>query len=60
MSRPVGTCGALPLTWLVDGAPLGSDPHKREATWQPDGRGFVKVSVIDARGRVDRVTVRLK
>lgn len=52
--------GALPLTWLVDGAPLGSDPHKREATWQPDGRGFVKVSVIDARGRVDRVTVRLK
>ncbi len=52
--------GALPLTWLVDGAPIGSDPHKREATWQPDGRGFIKLSVIDARGRVDRVTVRLK
>jgi hypothetical protein len=26
----------------------------------PDGRGFVRLSVIDAKGRVDRVTVRLR
>lgn len=52
--------GALPLTWLVDGAPIPSDPHKRDVVWQPDGRGFVKLSVIDAHGRVDRVTVRLR
>ncbi len=52
--------GALPLTWLVDGAPIGSDPHTRELAWIPKGRGFVKLSVIDAEGRVDRVVVRLK
>ena len=52
--------GALPLTWLVDGAPIASEPHRREAHWQPAGSGFAKVSVIDANGRVDRVTVRLR
>lgn len=52
--------GALPLTWLVDGAPIPSDPHKRNVAWQPGGRGFVKLSVIDAKGRIDRVTVRLR
>ncbi len=52
--------GSLPLTWLVNGAPIASDPHKRQVTWQPDGLGFVKLSVIDSKGRTDRVTVRLK
>lgn len=52
--------GVLPLTWLVDGMPLEADPHRREVTWKPEGRGFVRLSVIDAKGRVDRVTVRLK
>lgn len=52
--------GALPLTWLIDGRPIRSAPHRRDAQWQPAGPGFVKVSVIDAEGRVDRVTVRLR
>jgi penicillin-binding protein 1C len=52
--------GALPLTWLVDGAPITSEAGKREVEWAPAGRGFVKLSVIDAKGRVDRVTVRLR
>lgn len=52
--------GALPLTWLVDGTPVASDPQRREVEWQPDGRGFAKLTVIDAKGRVDRVTVRLR
>lgn len=52
--------GLLPLTWLIDGAPIKSDPRARQVAWQPDGRGFAKLSVIDARGRVDRVTVRLR
>jgi penicillin-binding protein 1C len=52
--------GVLPLTWLVNGAPINSDPRAREVVWQPDGSGFVKLSVVDAKGRVDRVTVRLK
>ncbi|CAN0180121.1 unnamed protein product, partial [Phaeothamnion confervicola] len=52
--------GALPLTWMVDGAPIVERNGAREIEWQPDGRGFVKLSVIDAKGRVDRVTVRLR
>jgi penicillin-binding protein 1C len=52
--------GVLPLTWLVNGAPITSDPRTRQVVWQPDGDGFVKLSVVDAKGRVDRVTVRLK
>ncbi len=52
--------GVLPLTWLADGAPLALDGNAREVVWNPKGLGFVKLSVIDARGRVDRVTVRLR
>ena len=52
--------GVLPLTWLIDGAPIMSDPRTRQVVWQPSGPGFVKLSVIDAKGRVDRVTVRMK
>ena len=52
--------GVLPFTWLVNGAPLGTAPHRRVAFWTPQGEGFVQLSVIDAQGRVDRVTVRLR
>lgn len=53
--------GTLPLTWLVDGVPVESaDPNRREATLPAGTRGFYRLSVIDARGRADRVTVRLK
>ncbi|MFN0217260.1 MAG: penicillin-binding protein 1C [Hyphomicrobium sp.] len=52
--------GALPLTWLVDGAPILSDPHARDATWRPAGPGFAKLTVIDANGRTDRASVRFK
>jgi len=52
--------GALPLTWLVDGVPISSDPMRREAELPADIAGFHKLSVIDAQGRADRVTIRLK
>jgi penicillin-binding protein 1C len=52
--------GVLPLTWLADGTPLPVDGHQRQIVWTPPGRGFVKLSVIDAKGRVDRVTVRVR
>lgn len=52
--------GALPLTWLLDGEPIGSDPQRREVELPTSGRGFLKLSVIDARGRADRITIRLK
>ncbi len=52
--------GALPLTWLVDGSPMAASGGAREVEWTPPGRGFVKLQVIDANGRADRVTVRLR
>ena len=54
------TGGVLPLTWLADGQPIRSEPFAHDVVWQPSGRGFVKLSVIDALGKVDRVTVRLR
>ena len=52
--------GALPLTWLVDGVPIDADPMRREAELPTGSRGYLKLSVIDAQGRADRVTVRVK
>ena len=52
--------GAMPFTWLVDGAPITSDPHARDVTWKPSGLGFAKLTVIDANGKVDRVNVRVR
>jgi penicillin-binding protein 1C len=52
--------GALPLTWLLDGVPISSDPARREAELPAESRGFLRLSVIDAKGRADRVTIRLK
>jgi penicillin-binding protein 1C len=52
--------GVLPLTWMIDDAPVGSSRHERSFVWESGSRGFVKVSVIDAKGRVDRVEVRLR
>jgi len=51
--------GALPLTWLADGAPIGRTGRDRQLQWAGKSRGFVRISVIDAKGRVDRVTVRV-
>ena len=52
--------GALPLTWLIDGTPIKSEAHSRETTWQPESAGFAKLTVIDANGRTDRVSIRLR
>ncbi len=52
--------GVLPLVWLVDGAPIESDPRRRDVAWEPGGRGFTTLTVIDAKGRTDRVAVRVK
>ena len=52
--------GALPLTWFVNGAPLGEADLSRRASWKADGAGFVRVSVTDAKGAVDSVLVRVE
>ena len=52
--------GTLPLTWLVDGVPLPSSPHRRDAFLKPPGPGFVQITVVDAEGRSDRTLIRLR
>jgi len=52
--------GALPLTVLVNGVPLGPATGKRTVFFQPDGPGFVRLTVMDARGAADSVVVRLQ
>ncbi len=52
--------GAPPLRWIVNGAPLGAPDLRRESAWAPDGAGFARISVIDAKGASDSVVVRLE
>jgi penicillin-binding protein 1C len=49
--------GAPPFTFFANDMPIARPPFARSETWQPDGPGFVTLSVVDARGRSDRVTV---
>jgi penicillin-binding protein 1C len=51
--------GKGPLRWLVDGKPLPPAKPRRTPYWQPAEIGFVRLTVIDARGRSARATVRL-
>ncbi len=52
--------GAPPFTWFVNGSPIARTPFARSETWQPDGPGFVTLSVVDSDGKSDRVTVRVE
>jgi penicillin-binding protein 1C len=51
--------GSGTLRWLVDGRPLPPATPRRPLYWQPDGTGFIRLTVIDDRGRSARATVRL-
>jgi penicillin-binding protein 1C len=51
--------GVGPLTVLVNGAPLAGSAG-RTLFWQADGPGFVRLTVMDARGAADSVMVRLQ
>ena len=52
--------GVGPYTWMVNGAPIGAPELRKQSAWTPDGAGFARVSVIDARGTTDSVVVRLE
>jgi penicillin-binding protein 1C len=52
--------GAPPFTWFVNGEPVAEPDLRRQSAWKPDGAGFARVSVVDARGEADAVTVRLE
>jgi penicillin-binding protein 1C len=52
--------GVGPLTVLMNGAPVGSPSRRRTLLVAPDGRGFMRLTVMDARGGSDSVTVRVQ
>ena len=52
--------GRRPLTFLVDGARLATDPARREVAWQPAGPGFYRLVVLDADGGMARAAVQVK
>jgi penicillin-binding protein 1C len=54
------TGGRAPLTVMVNGVPLDAHNGRGTLFFQPDGPGFVRLTVMDARGATDSVTVRLQ
>jgi len=52
--------GVAPLTVLVNGVPLSDAGPRRTLAFAPDGPGFVRLTVMDARGVTDSVVVRLQ
>ncbi len=52
--------GAAPLTVMVNGVPLPPQGSRRTLFFEPDGPGFVRLTVMDARGATDSVMVRLQ
>lgn len=52
--------GAPPYSWAVNGLPLPTQHYRSTAQWQPDGLGFVHVTVTDAKNRIASADVRLK
>jgi penicillin-binding protein 1C len=54
------TGGVGPLTVLVNGQPLSASPGRRTLFFEPEGPGFVRLTVMDANGATDSVMVRLQ
>jgi penicillin-binding protein 1C len=52
--------GRRPLHFLVDGAPLRSEPARREVAWTPPGPGAYRITVLDADGVAAAVAVRVR
>jgi penicillin-binding protein 1C len=52
--------GVEPLTVLLNGAPAPARADRRTLFVEPDGPGFLRLTVIDARGSADSVMVRLQ
>lgn len=52
--------GVPPFRWMVNGAPVGAPDLRPDSEWTPDGAGFVRISVMDAKGQSDSVRVRLQ
>ena len=54
------TGGTPPLNVLLNGIPIAAKRSARTLFFEPDGPGFVRLTVTDATGAVDSVSVRLQ
>jgi penicillin-binding protein 1C len=52
--------GVEPLTVLVNGLPLAGQTGRRTVLVDPGGPGFVRLTVMDAKGTTDSVIVRMQ
>jgi len=52
--------GVQPLTLLVNGVPRLAETGRRTLFFTPDGPGFARLTVMDARGVADSVVVRIE
>jgi penicillin-binding protein 1C len=52
--------GKAPFRWIANGKPLEALYRRRTATWTPDGKGFSKLTVIDAAGKATTVDVVIR
>jgi penicillin-binding protein 1C len=52
--------GTQPLTVLVDGVPIATAADRRRMFFAPHGPGFVRLTVMDAKGAADSVVVRMQ
>jgi penicillin-binding protein 1C len=52
--------GVQPYTVLVNGVPAAAESRARTLFFRPDGPGFVRLTVMDARGVADSVVVRVE
>jgi penicillin-binding protein 1C len=52
--------GVLPMTMMVNGTAVGEIDSRRQRMIAPPGPGFVRLTVMDATGSADTVTVRIQ
>src|SRR5262249_44647051 len=52
--------GRTPLTVMVNGVPVPAQGGRGTVFFLPDGPGFVRLTLMDARGAASSVTVRLQ
>ncbi|MBZ0141851.1 MAG: hypothetical protein K8H87_19100, partial [Pseudorhodoplanes sp.] len=49
-----------PLTVMVNGRPVATEPGRRVVFFDPEGLGFVRLTVMDARGLTDSIVIRVQ
>jgi penicillin-binding protein 1C len=52
--------GKAPFRWIANGRPLEGLSRRRIASWQPDGKGYSKLTVIDAAGKATTVDILIQ